>query len=628
MSQTSPHHKPSEIQATNVIKKVPNHSNRRSALSIDEYSESRSIESKEGENDENSENMNFSENEDNQDNEEIAAESEISQLKKKKLREIDVMCKDANESTQDFEDGRDSLMEKVANNTLSLTDSLTGEISPMELLDAQFKLEQQKSEKLEEMLKDERERIAQLEKMLHEELQKNDKLQEELDQANETIKELKKNQKGNNSNVLQKELDRANKKIEELEAELEKSDNSNAIGLLKEENASLMEQVEQLQNDLNKKQKQQGNSKLEYELKHAKDQISIKDARIEQLNKKNQALSEENENLQEQIEKLRSNALNNRPNLNKQPHKVSPPSNSNEKHSRIPTRETRDPSRFGFKPRPTSAEDHLKKHQVPRFPKNGKGGSEDENSTPSLGHHKGPVLTKPKEDSGRHGKDTNDQPTIIKRPKLGALKDPDENEHNNEDFVEDDLGVKVNKVDVTFGDDKNENKTPSPPAKRALADNIKFEDNDEASNNDSSKSAPRHNINIPQQPEKVMPNRHAMMDNIKFTDDSIETPSPQQRKGLGSQISFGQSNPTPNDTNSSSAYPSSGLSKNEILAKVDKLNLERMEIERQLNKALPKEKASVITKIKKEREVLEKHLEDVVKDIAKLKLELKFADKK
>jgi chromosome segregation ATPase len=65
----------------------------------------------------------------------------------------------------------------------------------------------------------------------------------------------------------------------------------------------------------------------------------------------------------------------------------------------------------------------------------------------------------------------------------------------------------------------------------------------------------------------------------------------------------------------------------EMTARVDELILERAEIERQLCKALPKEKGAVLARLRQEREQLELRLEEVTREIAKFKLDIRLAGK-
>lgn len=490
-----------------------------------------------------------------------------------------------NDNTEDDQDDNTTNL-----NEMSFTGTLSGSISPMELLSAQLKIEQQKSEKLQKLLQEERERISKLEEMLHEELEKNDKLAEE--------------QKSNQ------------KIIDDLKAQLDKVDHENGIGLLREENSSLMDQIEELQTELNKKQKQQGTAKLESEFQRAKEQLAIKDTRIEQLNNKNKSyqkmnddLKRENEILSSQIDelhqKLESVSKEPKPRINKgyQPHK---PVQS--RFQKVAHPEGYDPQRFGFKPRPTSAEDHIPHSKLPRFP-----GNSNKNKISDDGDANDdspqPVVTKPQ----------------VKRPKLGQLKPLKEQKPQQkaeEEFIEDKLPVAMNKVNVSFDDDaiieldndsganKKEQqkiespsvkKANSPPPRRALVDNIQFDDgsnNDDKSHHSSPKPSPP-----PEQPQPPSPNKKALQSHITFNDDDQSS-----------------------QTNVPPPIKLSGLSANELRAKVDQLNQEKAEIERQLNKALPKGK--IMMHVRQEREEMEEKLDGVVKDISKLKLELHFVEKK
>ena len=549
------------------------------------------------------------------------------------------------QSTQEFEEDGSQNM----NDSMSL--SMSTSISPMELLNAQLKIEQQKSARLEQMLHEERDRILKLEEMLHQELEKNDKLTEDVDSYQKTIEDLKK--------------------------QLDKVDHEKGIGLLREENSSLMDQIEQLQTELNKKQKQQGTAKLETDLQRAKEQLAIKDSRIEQLNNKYKNLEKENESLHAKIDdltqKIETMSSNQNTTSSQRPKvlKAVPSPSSRDTssgHSRIPMihKEGYDPQRFGFKPRPTSADDHLPPSKAPRFPGRGaqqkKGGNnrnknnENESDEQEIDNNgePAPIL---KRAAANHE-------AIVKRPKLGALKNPKEKPPSqkvaDDEYFEDKLPVKVNKVDVSFGDggdveieeevitaqnNRNNQSKPEnqpkkestkPPPRRALADNIKFGGDENESNDNNNDNNPQLQK---QQSEKdddkkvqpsppSVPNKHAMVDNINFGGDNEsknnKVPPSVGRKALESHISFDQADDKPAQVRP--PIQMSGMSVTELQSKVDQLNIEKAELERQLNKVMPKGK--IMMHIRKEREDMEAKLDSLTKDISKLKLEIHFAEKK
>lgn len=622
------------MRSSHIIRKAPNQNIHPVLPPIDspedEDNDADNIEEEEEENDPNY--YNEDDNGDDDGQVDDGEEDEGSEYSKPKIK------KKNNQSTQEYEEETES---SNMNDSMSL--SMSTSISPMELLNAQLKLEQQKSAKLEEMLHEERDRILKLEEMLHQELEKNDKLTEEAENHQKTIEDLKK--------------------------QLDKVDNEKGMGLLREENNSLMDQIEQLQTELNKKQKQQGTAKLETDLQRAKDQLAIKDSRIEQLNNKYKNLEKENENLHSQIEELTSKIETIQSNAPSQKPKVLKAGQSNATkeqnsgHSRIPLiqKERYDPQRFGFKPRPTSADDHLPPSKAPRFPgrapppksKNNHHKSNENDSEPEIENNEpAPILKKP-----------SNHEAVVKRPKLGALKSPKDSKPSqkvtDDEYFEDKLPVKVNKVDVSFGENgeveideevnnppkqennskkesvKQENnakkESAKPPPRRAMADNINFSDN-EANNNDNSQ---QKNQDEQEENKKVQPtppsapNKHAMVDNINFGDNDPKnnkavTPSFQGRKALESHIFFDQVEEKP--VQAQPPIKMSGLSVSELQSKVEQLNIEKAELERQLNKALPKGK--IMMQVRKEREDMEEKLDLLSKDISKLKLEIHFAEKK
>jgi DNA repair exonuclease SbcCD ATPase subunit len=69
------------------------------------------------------------------------------------------------------------------------------------------------------------------------------------------------------------------------------------------------------------------------------------------------------------------------------------------------------------------------------------------------------------------------------------------------------------------------------------------------------------------------------------------------------------------------------LSPRTMSARVDELVAERSEIERQLRKALPKERGAALARLRQEREQMEVRLEEVSREIAKFRLDIHFAEK-
>jgi hypothetical protein len=74
--------------------------------------------------------------------------------------------------------------------------------------------------------------------------------------------------------------------------------------------------------------------------------------------------------------------------------------------------------------------------------------------------------------------------------------------------------------------------------------------------------------------------------------------------------------------------PAGPMTADEMSAKMDELKAERAEVERQLSKAMPKEKGSVLARLRQEREEMELRVEEVGKEISKLKLGLRVAGRK
>jgi hypothetical protein len=124
-----------------------------------------------------------------------------------------------------------------------------------------------------------------------------------------------------------------------------------------------------------------------------------------------------------------------------------------------------------------------------------------------------------------------------------------------------------------------------------------------------------------------------------FTADSAVPQPPAadavlSRRGLQSQISFGPDESSPVKRFNPpfhgqcapvpQRYPDTiGLTIDQMRARVDELTLERAELERQLNKALPKGK--VMSHLIREREEIEAQFNEVSKTIARIRLEIRRA---
>lgn len=125
------------------------------------------------------------------------------------------------------------------------------------------------------------------------------------------------------------------------------------------------------------------------------------------------------------------------------------------------------------------------------------------------------------------------------------------------------------------------------------------------------------------------PNRKAMVDNVSFNDsDTGQEPSSarsvgmqNRRKLLESRITFDEPE-EPKVVN----RPRIDLSVPELESKVEELKFEKSELERQLNKAIPKGK--IMMQVMQEREGLENKLDDINKQISHYKLQLRFANQK
>jgi hypothetical protein len=142
-----------------------------------------------------------------------------------------------------------------------------------------------------------------------------------------------------------------------------------------------------------------------------------------------------------------------------------------------------------------------------------------------------------------------------------------------------------------------------------------------------------------QSPIDVLPGRRALVSQINFGADDIPPPKklpnlPRTAMKDGLSEHFGYA-PEPQQEVEArapqvSAYPPvvvdiSGMTVDQMRAKVDELNIERGELERQVNKVLPKGK--VMSHVIREREELEAHFNDVCKVIGQIKLEIRRREK-
>lgn len=177
----------------------------------------------------------------------------------------------------------------------------------------------------------------------------------------------------------------------------------------------------------------------------------------------------------------------------------------------------------------------------------------------------------------------------------------------------------------TFGDQPSE--TFSQPKNQQLHQNsnVQFGGNNFLNNN--------KNNDTNNQIENVPYSKRALISSIQFGEDVPVAPTRtsiqinQDRKAMNdhfqemeanSQISPGQVTSFP-----PLVVDVSGMTIDQMRQKVDELNIERAEIERQLNKATPKGK--IMSHVIKEREDLERQLEEVIRAISHVKLEIRKA---
>jgi hypothetical protein len=129
----------------------------------------------------------------------------------------------------------------------------------------------------------------------------------------------------------------------------------------------------------------------------------------------------------------------------------------------------------------------------------------------------------------------------------------------------------------------------------------------------------------------------------EFQGPTIQNEPLSGRRMFQSSISFGVDEPAPvkklppmsrpamedhfaqpaQPTTNAPAFESCGLSVDQLRTKVDDLSAERAELERRLNKALPKGK--VMSHLMREREEVEVRFNEVSKTIARIKLEIRRA---
>jgi hypothetical protein len=136
-----------------------------------------------------------------------------------------------------------------------------------------------------------------------------------------------------------------------------------------------------------------------------------------------------------------------------------------------------------------------------------------------------------------------------------------------------------------------------------------------------------------------LPGRRALRSQINFAGDDGPPPPKKlpnlPRTAMNDRLNdhFGYPpEPTPDiePRTPNTAYPPvvvdvSGMNVDQMRTKVDELNLERSELERQLNKVMPKGK--VMSYMIREREELESHFNDVCRAIGQIKLEIRRRDK-
>lgn len=127
--------------------------------------------------------------------------------------------------------------------------------------------------------------------------------------------------------------------------------------------------------------------------------------------------------------------------------------------------------------------------------------------------------------------------------------------------------------------------------------------------------------------------KRALISSIQFGEDVPVAPQRpsiqinQDRKAMNDHFQEMEANAQINPGQATSIPPLvvdvSGMTVDQMRSKVDELNIERAEIERQLNKATPKGK--IMSHVIKEREDLERQLEEVIKAISHVKLEIRKA---
>ena len=143
-------------------------------------------------------------------------------------------------------------------------------------------------------------------------------------------------------------------------------------------------------------------------------------------------------------------------------------------------------------------------------------------------------------------------------------------------------------------------------------------------------------------PQQVQPGKRALVSQISFGDDpgmdqrpisSVKQDRAIPRQAMTDHFHehFGEPlaapaeqswQPPPRDEGPA-FIDTSGMTLDQMRAKVDELNVQRAEMERQLNKVLPKGK--VMSYVMREREELEKQFNDLTKVIAHIRLEIRQA---
>ncbi|KAK8841633.1 hypothetical protein M9Y10_027258 [Tritrichomonas musculus] len=164
----------------------------------------------------------------------------------------------------------------------------------------------------------------------------------------------------------------------------------------------------------------------------------------------------------------------------------------------------------------------------------------------------------------------------------------------------------------TFSEPRNQQQFPAK-------NNSQFGVNNFMNNNENNNTQAENNVPY---------SKRALVSSIQFGEDVPVAPQRtsiqinQDRKAMNDHFQVEM------DPGQATSLPPlvvdvSGMTVDQMRSKVDELNIERAEIERQLNKATPKGK--IMSHVIKEREDLERQLEEVNKAISHVKLEIRKA---